>query len=76
MHYFGALKIRLGELSGFFASPPKLPLAAATHELRPFFFFLKMEWVTAKIKGVHVFFNLLVQIQWQSPCFLAVITPK
>lgn len=39
MHYFWALKIRLGELSSFLAIPPKRPLAAAAHEQRSYFFF-------------------------------------
>lgn len=45
MHYFWALKIRLGELSSFLANPQAPPCSCCTRA-KIFFFFLKTEWVT------------------------------
>lgn len=44
MHYFWALKIRLGELSSFLATPQASPRSCCTRA--KIFFFLKTEWVT------------------------------
>lgn len=62
MHYFWALKIRLGELSHFFATPQASPRSCCTRA-KIFFLKKKTEWVTQsspKEQNLKIFYLSLL----------------